>query len=83
MSQSLKLSPAGFEELSIEEQIAYVQSLWDHLAARPERVPVTDWHRQILAQRIAGHLGNPADGKTLSEVEAEIIETLKRPSTKI
>ena len=80
MSQSLELPPAGFEELSIEEQIAYVQSLWDHIAAHPGRVPVPDWHRKVLVQRITEHLGNPADGKTWSEVEAEIIETLKRPS---
>jgi hypothetical protein len=33
MSQSLELPPAGFEALSIEEQIAYVQALWDHIAA--------------------------------------------------
>ena len=80
MSRSLELPPAGFEALSIEEQIACVQSLWDHIAAHAVRLPVPDWHRQILAQRLAQHRDNPADGKTWSEVEVEIIETLKRPS---
>lgn len=53
MSQTLPLPPPGFDALSVEEQIDYVQSLWDHIAARPEEVPVPDWHREILAERLA------------------------------
>lgn len=50
MSQALPLPPPGFDALSPDEQIDYVQSLWDHIAARPEDVPVPDWHREILAE---------------------------------
>src|SRR2546421_12008768 len=53
MSQALPLPPPGFDALSVQEQIDYVQSLWDHIAARPEQVPVPDWHREIIAQRLA------------------------------
>ncbi len=55
MSQALPLPPPGFDSLSVDEQIAYVQSLWDHIAARPEDVPVPDWHREVLAERLAAH----------------------------
>lgn len=41
MSQTLPLPPPGFDTLSAEEQIDYVQSLWDHIAARPEANPGT------------------------------------------
>ena len=51
MSQTLPIPPAGFDALSIEEQIDYVQSLWDHIAARPEQVPVPDWHKDLLNSR--------------------------------
>jgi hypothetical protein len=39
------------------------QSLWDHITARPEDVPVPDWHREILAERLATHNGNKDQGK--------------------
>lgn len=62
MSQALPLPPPGFDALSIDEQIDYVQSLWDHIAARPEDVPVPDWHREILAERLAAHPADEGNG---------------------
>jgi putative addiction module component (TIGR02574 family) len=53
MSQTLPIPPSGFDALTIEEQIDYVQSLWDHIAARP--IPVPDWHREVLAERLAAY----------------------------
>lgn len=55
MSQTLPLPPPGFDALSVEEQIDYVQSLWDHIAARPEAIPVYDWQREIVAERLAAY----------------------------
>jgi len=49
MSQTIQLLPAGFDSLSVEEQIDYLQSLWERIAAQPEQVPVTR-----LAHRGAG-----------------------------
>ena len=67
MSQALPLPPPGFDALSVDEQIDYVQSLWDHIAARPEDVPVPDWHREILAERLAAHNGNGIEVRTKSK----------------
>jgi hypothetical protein len=39
ISQALPMPPPGFDALSVDEQMDYVQSLWDHIAARPEDVP--------------------------------------------
>jgi len=63
MSQAMQLPPPGFDALSIDEQIDYVQSLWDHIAARPEDVPVPDWHREILAERLAGYPAEHGKGR--------------------
>ena len=30
----------------------YLQSLWDRIAATPETIPVPDWHREILDERL-------------------------------
>jgi putative addiction module component (TIGR02574 family) len=51
--------PAGFDELTIEEKLDYVESLWDRIAARPETVPVPDWHLEVIEQRTQeGHAGS-------------------------
>jgi putative addiction module component (TIGR02574 family) len=75
MSQALTLPPPGFDALSVDEQIDYVQSLWDHIGARPEDVPVPDWHREILAERLSRHSG---DGKQWEEFEQDLKSDLGR-----
>ena len=78
MSQALPLPPPGFEALSVDEQIDYVQSLWDHIAARPEDVPVPDWHREILAERLAAHAAYDDHGREWEEVEKDITADLNK-----
>jgi len=50
--EPLQIPPPGFESLSIDEQLEYVERLWEHIAAHPERVPVPDWHRRIIQERL-------------------------------
>jgi putative addiction module component (TIGR02574 family) len=78
MSEALPLPPPGFDALSVDEQIDYVQSLWDHIAARPEDVPVPDWHREILAERLAAHRANEDQGKGWEEFENELTADLNK-----
>jgi putative addiction module component (TIGR02574 family) len=78
MSQTLPLPPPGFDSLTIEEQIDYVQSLWDHIAARPEQVPVPDWHKEILNERLASYRANPGKAKSWDEFEPDLAAELKR-----
>ena len=44
--------PPGFDDLPVDEQIDYVQSLWDRIAASPARVAVPEWHRRIIRERL-------------------------------
>jgi putative addiction module component (TIGR02574 family) len=81
MSQALPLPPPGFDALSVDEQIDYVQSLWDHIAARPEDVPVPDWHREILAERLAAHQADKNQGKNWEEFETELTAELSERTT--
>ena len=53
MADRPRTPPPGFDELTAEEQISYVGSLWDRIAAEPEQVPVPPWHRQVIEQRVA------------------------------
>lgn len=79
MSQALPLPPPGFDALSIDEQIDYLQSLWDHIAARPEDVPVPNWHREILAERLAAHRADEGKGKEWDEFEKDLTVDLSGP----
>ena len=41
----LRLPPA--------ERIQLIEEAWESLAASPESVPVPDWHRELLDERLA------------------------------
>lgn len=72
MANSVQLPPPGFDELSVEEQLEYLDALWDRIAAHPERVPTPDWHRQLIKERLAS--GSPS--RPWSEVRRAIEEKL-------
>jgi len=74
MGNALPLPPPGFDELNIDEQIEYVQALWDRIAAKEDRVPVPDWHREILDERLADLQANPNASRPWEEVRAELLK---------
>lgn len=74
MEHALPLPPPGFDELAIEEQIEYVQSLWDRIAAGADRVPVPDWHRTVLDERLANLAAEPGAGRPWGQVRAELLK---------
>ena len=47
--------------LSPEEKVDYVQSLWDRITTSEDRVPVPDWHKEVIRQRLADPEANPMD----------------------
>jgi Putative addiction module component len=49
---NLSLPPPGFDDLSVDERIDYLQSLWNRIAASPETIPVPDWHREVIDERL-------------------------------
>jgi putative addiction module component (TIGR02574 family) len=36
-----------------DERIQLIEDAWESLAASPESVPVPDWHRELLDDRLA------------------------------
>ena len=77
MSQALPLPP-GFDALSVDEQIDYVQTLWDRIAAHPEDVPVPDWHREILAERLTAQRANDDQGAEWEDFEKDLTADLNK-----
>ena len=67
-SNSVPLPPPGFDDLSVDEKIDYLQSLWDRIAATPAAIPVPEWHHEILEQRVNDLDANPGSGETWNVV---------------
>ena len=78
MASNLPLPPPGFDDLSLDDQIDYVQSLWDRIAAKPDQVPVPDWHREVIRQRMAEQEASPTEGQPWEEARGEIRSKLQR-----
>ena len=68
MAARLPLPPPGFDELSVEEQIDYMQSLWHRIAANADQVPLHDWQREVLRERLAAHRAAPHEARPWEEV---------------
>jgi len=45
--------PTGFEQLSKDQQIDYVQQLWNMILSVPDEVPVPEWHLEIVRERVS------------------------------
>lgn len=72
MSAATLAPPLGFDDMPVDEQIEYVQSLWDRIVGRSEDVPVPAWHRDEIDARIADHEASPDAGQPWEEVESEL-----------
>ena len=86
MARPLPFPPPGFDDLSADEKIEYVQDLWDRIAAEPDDVPAPDWHMQLVEERLAAHRAHPEQVVNWEEAEAEILSKLRgrsatRPSS--
>ncbi len=67
----------GFDDLSVDEQIDFVQSLWDRIAETSEHVPVPEWHREIIRERLEAYHVAPSDGRLWADVRTDIERKLR------
>ena len=73
--------PPGFDDMSVAEQIEYVQTLWERIAASPDDVPVPDWHREVIRERVKQLEADPAQGRPWAEVRRDIEHKLPKSSS--
>jgi putative addiction module component (TIGR02574 family) len=74
MNKRVTIPPPGFDDLSVEEQIDYVQDLWDWIAARPEDIPVPNWQKAVIDERLRAHAANPKDAVPWEEVRERLLQ---------
>lgn len=74
------MPPPGFDELTPEEKLDYVQALWDRISAHPEEVPVPEWQRKLVRERLAAHERGEGTSVPWSTVRQEAEEILRKTS---
>jgi putative addiction module component (TIGR02574 family) len=70
--------PTGFDDLTIEEKLDYVESLWDRIAAKPEAVPVPDWHLEVIEQRTRNGRSESHHGRSWDDFREELRANLRQ-----
>jgi putative addiction module component (TIGR02574 family) len=73
------IPPPGFDQLSADEKLEYVQALWESVSERPEDVPVPDWHRDVVVERLAAHRRGDTTSRPWSEVREDLLTRLRNP----
>jgi putative addiction module component (TIGR02574 family) len=63
MAHAVPIPPPGFDGLSPDEKIRYVQDFWDYIAANTATVLIPDWHRRVLDERLADDHADPHEGE--------------------
>lgn len=71
------MPPPGFDELSPAEKLDYVQALWDRAALEPEAVPALEWHREIIAERLAAHRAGQGSSRSWEEARRDLRSRLR------
>jgi len=74
MEHALPIPPPGFDDLDVDQQIEYVQALWDRIAAKESAVPVPEWHREILDERLADLEADPEASRPWDAVRADLLK---------
>ncbi len=72
MSSQQPFPPSGFDQLSREEQLDYIEGLLNYVASGERYVEIPDWHREILEKRLAQYRENGFEGTPWEEFEEEL-----------
>lgn len=83
MPTKISNPPAGFDELTVDEQLDYVGALWDRIAAQPDAVSVPDWHLEVIEQRTPEDQAGLPNGRSWDNFREELRTKLReRRSTR-
>jgi putative addiction module component (TIGR02574 family) len=72
------IPPPGFDDLSPDEKLEYVQALWDRVSENPDDVPVPDWHREVVTQRLAAYRRGDMTTRSWSDVREDLLTRLHK-----
>lgn len=78
MSSGLPLPPPGFDDLTVDEKLEYLLSLWDMICADAALIPVPDWHKEVLSERLQQRKASSVDVRDWTDIREELRRGLKK-----
>ena len=78
MAHNLENIPPEFENLSLDDRIAYVQDLWDFIAKNPGNLEVSDEHKKVLDERLSSYDENSEPALPWEEFRTELLTKLRK-----
>ena len=69
--------PPEFAAAPREQQIEFVNELWDQIALDPASIPIPESHKLVLKERLDALRANPQDGKSWEEVREELLDKFR------
>jgi len=72
----VSLEALGIDRLSVSERLELIELIWDSLPEQVTPMEIPDWHKEVLAKRIADADANPGAVVPWREV----LERLKNKS---
>jgi putative addiction module component (TIGR02574 family) len=78
MLSKISNPPAGFDELTVDEKLDYIESLWDRIMAKPETVPVPDWHLEVIEQRTREGQAGAHHGRSWDDFREDLRAKLRQ-----
>ena len=72
------LTALGIDQMSVDEQIALAEAIWDNIAATPEKIPLTESQKQELERRLAAHRADPSKVTSWEQIKAEALARMKK-----
>ena len=63
---------ADIERMSLEERLQMMELLWSSIARTPEAVDSPDWHKDVLAERLAKMERGEGEFLTLPQLKARL-----------
>ena len=77
MSTPIPFPPPGFDDLSTDEQIDYLASLWDRITTPPTTIDVPQWHSEVIVERLRDLDSDPNTGDGWDVVQKRLRQRLK------
>ena len=72
MSSQLPVPPPGFDQLSREAQLDYIETLLNYVSSGKQYAEIPDWHREILEKRLAYYREFGFEGTPWEEFQQEL-----------
>ena len=65
-----------FRKLSSDDKIRLVQEFWDEIAEEVARMPLTEYQRRLLDERLADEEHNPEDLEPWTKAKDDLLREL-------